>query len=439
MYHRLYRLDIYLWRSQRGHARTHARTEREREMRPRAAAAKLSLFLFLSLLIWSFFAILHCHGQPLPQSEVAALKTIGVKLRKKWNFTVDPCSGNSGWVDPNSDKDVAVNVTCGACDTTSCHITSILLKSQNLNGTLPDEFSKLTYLGVIDLSRNYLNGTIPVAWASLPLTTLSLLGNRISGNIPEELSGVTTLQELVLEDNQMEGPILQSLSNLTNLERLRNNFSSELPKSLSNLTNLTDLIDGNPISGKVPAFIGNWKKLDKLYMQGTSLEGPFPSNFSALEALTELMVSSLIGGDGKFPPLGNMTAMKRLILRNISLSGELPAYITKMTQLKTLDLSFNNLTGKIPDTFSSLKHSLELLFLTNNKLTGEIPGWILNNNKKYDLSYNNFDSSNAPPDCYSNGVNLVSSYSTSSNNKIPTCFRKNYPCSGRAESGYIYS
>ncbi|KAH7651416.1 Non-specific serine/threonine protein kinase protein, partial [Dioscorea alata] len=359
---------------------------------------------------------------------------IGVKLKKQWNFTVDPCSGNFGWVDPNSSKDVAVNVTCGACNTTSCHITSIILKSQNLTGVLPDEFSNLSYLQVIDLSRNYLNGTIPLAWASLPLITLSLLGNRISGNIPKELSGITTLHELVLDDNLIQGSIPQSLHNLTNLKRLDlsgNNFSGELPKSLGNLTNLTDFgIDGNPISGKIPAFIGNWKKLEKLYMVGTSLEGPFPSNFSALEALTELMVSPLMGGDGKFPPLGNMTKMHRLILRNISLSGELPDYIKNMKKLKTLDLSFNNLTGKIPDTFSSL-NSLNYLFLTDNKLTGKIPGWILDGDKKYDLSYNNFDSSNAPSECNTE-VNLLSSYSTSSNIMIPTCFRKSYPCSGQA-------
>ncbi|KAM0938353.1 putative protein kinase RLK-Pelle-DLSV family [Dioscorea sansibarensis] len=411
-------------------------------MRPRAAA-KLTPSLFLCLLIWSFLATLHCHAQqPLAQSEVEALKKIGMRLRKQWNFQVDPCSGTSGWVEPSSNDDVAINVTCGACETTSCHITSILLKSQSLTGSLPDEFSNLTHLQVIDLARNYLNGTIPVSWASLPLIKLTLLGNRISGSIPEELGGITTLQELVLEDNMMQGPIPKSLGNLITLEKLHlssNNFSGELPKSLGNLTNLTDFrIDGNPISGKIPAFIGNWKKLSILTMQGTSLGGPFPSNFSALEGLTQLMVSPLIGGDGKFPPLQRMTYMHTLILRNISLSGELPDYIQSMTKLKTLDLSFNNLTGKIPDTFSSLKNNLKYLFLTNNKLTGEIPGWILNSDKKYDLSYNNFDSSHAQSKCYSTGVNLMSSYSTSRDDAIPTCFRKNYPCSGQAKNSELF-
>ncbi|KAJ0986354.1 hypothetical protein J5N97_004710 [Dioscorea zingiberensis] len=154
----------------------------------------LPRFLFLCLLVWGYFGTLHCQAQPLVLSEVDALKIIGGKLGKQWDFTVDPCSRTSGWVDPNSNKDFAVNVS--ACNDTSCHVISILLKGQSLKGSLPDEFFNLTSLQVM----NYLNGTIPVAWASLTLTNLSLLGNRISGKIPKELGHITTLQELVLQD-----------------------------------------------------------------------------------------------------------------------------------------------------------------------------------------------------------------------------------------------
>ncbi|KAJ0986361.1 hypothetical protein J5N97_004717 [Dioscorea zingiberensis] len=122
------------------------------------------------------------------------MKKIGLKLGKKWDFTVDPCSGTPAWVGTTSDKDVAVNITCGACNTTYCHIIGVVLKGQDLNGSLPAEFSILIFLEVIDLSRNYLNGTIPAAWASLPLTTLALFGNRITGRIPNELGNIITLQ-----------------------------------------------------------------------------------------------------------------------------------------------------------------------------------------------------------------------------------------------------
>ncbi|KAF5201885.1 hypothetical protein FRX31_008528, partial [Thalictrum thalictroides] len=46
------------------------------------------------------------------------------------------------------------------------------LKSFNLQGELPVEFANLTNLRILDLTRNYLNGSIPRAWATLPLVTL---------------------------------------------------------------------------------------------------------------------------------------------------------------------------------------------------------------------------------------------------------------------------
>ncbi|KAK7837908.1 putative lrr receptor-like serine/threonine-protein kinase [Quercus suber] len=40
------------------------------------------------------------------------------------------------------------------------------LKEQSLPGTLPPELVNLPYLEHIDLTRNYLNGTIPPKWGS---------------------------------------------------------------------------------------------------------------------------------------------------------------------------------------------------------------------------------------------------------------------------------
>uniref|UniRef100_A0A6N2KEU8 non-specific serine/threonine protein kinase n=1 Tax=Salix viminalis TaxID=40686 RepID=A0A6N2KEU8_SALVM len=74
------------------------------------------------------------------------------------------------------------------------------------------------------------------------------------------------------------------------------------------------------------------------------------------------------------------------VLRNCSLTGGIPDYIgNNWTALRYLDLSFNNLSGSIPQ---SLKNALRLV-LTNNKLNGSIPPWILKRHK-VDLSYNNF-------------------------------------------------
>ncbi|KAJ0986359.1 hypothetical protein J5N97_004715 [Dioscorea zingiberensis] len=268
----------------------------EEEMKP--SHGVLQWFLFLCFLVWSCSETPLCQAQRLDPHEVEALRKIGSKLGKQWDFTVDPCLGTSGWVDPTTDEDHirAANVTCGNCNALPHFATATSI--------LPQE---------ADLTHNFLGGTIPVAWTSLPLITLSLLGNRISGSIPEELGNITTLNVLVLEDNRFKALFLR-LSWQT--EKLRTAVSSFFIR-----------IDGNPISGKIPSFIVNWLKIQQLEMQGTTLEGPFPPNFSTLKTLSELRVTDWKGGDGKFPPLENMKVLTRLVLRNLSLSGELPEYI----------------------------------------------------------------------------------------------------------------
>ncbi|XP_042424195.1 probable LRR receptor-like serine/threonine-protein kinase At1g53440 isoform X2 [Zingiber officinale] len=417
-------------------------------MRAMAAARlfKLSpqrlLVLSSLLLALGSFLDLRCRAQTqrLVESEVEVLQTIGSKLN--WNFGMDPCRGAPVQQDPDNENYFINSVTCGLCDniTNTCHVTSIQLKEQNLIGELPAEFADLTYLDTLDLTRNYLNGTIPAKWGTLRLTTLSLLGNRISGSIPKELGNITTLRSLILEANSLEGSIPEALGQLRNLTRLclsSNNLTGELPESLGNLLELEDLIDGNPISGRIPSFIGDWTKLVHVDMQGTtSMEGPFPDSFSRLESITELRLTDWKGGDGQFPPLQNMTQMRKLILRNLSISGEIPDYIRRMTNLKVLDLSFNNLTGQIPVSFSALPN-LRYMFLTNNKLSGSIPSWILRSNNNLDLSYNFFNGS-TPAFCQQHKVNLVSSFSSTNENLGPSCLRKNLPCSGKSRNCELF-
>ncbi|CAL9087585.1 unnamed protein product [Musa textilis] len=389
------------------------------------------LVIIISLLIaLSSLRELGCEAQQLDPKEVNALKVIASKLKKEWNFSVDPCSGTEGWIEPSSFSYVVSNLTCTCSPTINvCHVTSIWLKGQNITGVLPDEFANLTSLQVLDLTRNYLNGSIPVAWASLPLTTLSLLGNRISGKIPDEIGNIITLEELTLDCNQLEGLIPASFGNLINLNYLRlsaNNLNGELPDSLGKLTNLKEfIIDGNPISGKIPSFIGNWTNLQRLDMQGTLMEGPFPPTISNLTSIQQLRVSDLRGGLGTFPALQNMNKMVRLVLRNLSISGELPDFIAEMPTIKTLDVSFNNLSGPIPSSYEILTRSINYMYLTSNMLNGTIPDWILGSDKNLDLSYNTFTGSPIPSNCQQGNV-------------VKSCLRQNLPCSEKARNCNLF-
>lgn len=64
--------------------------------------------------------------------------------------------------------------------------------------------------------------------------------------------------------------------------------------------------------------------------------------------------------------------VKMLDLSRNNLSGKIPAAVTNLSALGTLNLSWNHLTGNIPENIGDLK-SLETLDLSRNNLEGPIP------------------------------------------------------------------
>ncbi|KAH0934228.1 hypothetical protein HID58_011345 [Brassica napus] len=397
---------------------------------------------FILFLILSDFA----YSQTLPKQEVGALRAVATALKKSnWKFNVNPCdltSSDGGWRNPNAGKGFEDAVTCN-CSSTVCHLIlssfSLLkscrnrvLKAQDLQGSLPKELAGLPFLQEIDLSRNYLNGSIPPEWGTLPLVNISLLGNRISGPIPKEIGNITTLTSLVLEFNQISGKLPPELGNLQKIERIllsSNYLTGDIPSTFSKLTTLTDFrISDNQFIGVIPDFIENWTELGKLVIQASGLVGTIPSTIGPLGKLTDLRISDLNGPGSPFPPLQNMTSLKTLILRNSNLTGELPAYLGSITTLKLLDLSFNKLSGPIPETYSALSN-VDNIYFTSNMLTGEVPSWMVDKGDKIDLTYNNFSKDPRTAECQKNSVNMFSSTSPLvANNYSNVSCLSNYIC-----------
>ncbi|KAL9438029.1 hypothetical protein AB3S75_023821 [Citrus x aurantiifolia] len=386
--------------------------------------------VFLSLIAAFGLIISLAFGATLPQSEVEALKDIAKTLGKRnWNFSVDPCSGKEGWADQNPVKgfENAVTCNCSFSNGTICHVVSTVLKAQNLPGVLPPEMARLPFLQEIDLTRNYLNGTLPLEWTSLPLVNISLLVNRLTGPIPRAFANISTLTSLAIEYNHFSGVLPPELGNLPRLERIllgSNNFTGELPETFAKLVTLKDFrISDNHFTGKIPNFIQNWTLLEKLVMQASGLVGPIPSGIASLSKLTDLRISDLNGTEAPFPPLDKMKKMKTLILRSCNISGKLPDYLGLMTSLKVLDVSFNKLNGAIPSTFMGLL-DVDYIYLTGNLLTGTIPPWMLQKGDGVDLSYNNFTAGSSETSCQYRSVNLFASSSKGNNSTgIVSCLR----------------
>ncbi|KAI5570910.1 hypothetical protein BDE02_11G059100 [Populus trichocarpa] len=334
----------------------------------------------------------------LPQDEVDALNLITKKMGANgWNFNADSCGEYLPRVRPT---DPERNISCNCSENNTCHIVSLKFKRFSLAGELPPELNQLPYLESIDLSYNYLNGSIPSEWAPLQLKSIALLANRLSGNIPSYLGNLTSLTYLDLELNQFSGMIPHELGKLVNLKTLilsSNKLDGNLPMELSKLRNLTDFrINDNNFNGSIPDFVENWKQLKRLEMVASGLEGPIPSSISALETLTDLRITDITSTDQSFPDLSNITGLTRLLLRGCNISGEIPLYIWEMSKLRILDLSFNKLRGELPNAITT--ETLVFIFLSGNLLTGNIP--MFRKGMTVDLSYNNFsEQSTGQPAC----------------------------------------
>ncbi|KAF8075518.1 hypothetical protein N665_1089s0011 [Sinapis alba] len=356
-----------------------------------------ALLLFFTI-ITSFFSTLTTSTSPaLHPDELKALGEIATTLGiKRLNLSDgDPCLLKTlklGVVSKNSDSKMENIIVCDCSfnNNMTCHIIEITLKSISLSGELPPELAKLQHLQKIAFCRNYLSGSIPMEWASLPnLTFISVCANRLSGPLPPGLQNFKSLTFLGVEANQFSGPIpdeLGNLTSLTGLELASNHFTGTLPSSLARLVNLKKFrISDNNFTGIIPEYIGNWSQLERLDLQACGLKGPFPDAVARLENLTELFISDMTGINS-FPNIFSH-GIKNLVFRNVSMSGQIPSYIWSKQNLRTVDLSFNKLTGEV----LGINSAPPLTYLTGNMLSGEIKsGVYLNSKSNIDLSYNNF-------------------------------------------------
>ncbi|TXG47733.1 hypothetical protein EZV62_027027 [Acer yangbiense] len=280
---------------------------------------------------------------PDPDALRQIATTLGATLV---DSTDDPCQSGKLSISTANSSTIVNSIACNHTDGTFSHVTSLKLKSMSLQGRLPPELVKLTFLEEIDLYQNYLSGELPKEWASMQhLNFISVTATGISGEISKEWGNFANLTYLSLEANQLSGSIPEELGNLVSLTDLAlssNQFVGSLPKTLANLTNLIDFrISDNNFSGTVPEFIGRWNKLQRLEMYSSGLEGPISSTIFALGNLTDLRITDMIGPKFDFPKRIISKEMKYLVLRNLNMSGSIPTDIWEMDKLQTLNGLFS--------------------------------------------------------------------------------------------------
>ena len=277
----------------------------------------------------------------------------------------------------------------------------LVLRENDLTGSIPPELGQLTKLAVLDLADNGLTGSIPAELGQLTgLQELNLSQNRLQDSIPAELGQLTGLRDLHLQVNWLTGPMPPELGRLAQLERLNlsiNLLTGPIPPELGRLSQLERLdLSTNELTGSIPPELGQLSHLKQLDLGTNELTGSIPPELGRLTQLERLnlganeLTGSIspelgqladlkhlhLGGnhlEGTVPvELGQLTHLQELRLRNNRLTGPIPPELVQLSALTYLDLGANRLTGPIPPALDRLP-ALEYMGLANNQLMGPVP------------------------------------------------------------------
>lgn len=261
-------------------------------------------------------------------------------------------------------------------------LKSLKLTNSRLLGPFPDELGNLTKLRTLDMGSNEIQGMIPSTLNRMcSLQNIYLDGVNISGDIAHLMERIpkcslNSLQELLLDRTNITGTIIESVSNFTALSILdmsNNHLSGSVPVGIGTLQNLTLLrIRDNGFSGVISEehFSGltNLKHIDLTHthlqvMVGSDWEPPFDLHTAALS-------SCYLGQIHNW--LRWQKSISYLNISDTGLIGTIPDWFwTTFSNATSLDLSYNQIAGKLPLNLEFM--SSTVLLLQSNNLTGSVP------------------------------------------------------------------
>jgi len=146
-------------------------------------------------------------------------------------------------------------------------LVNIHLNHNQMKGPLPEGLSSLKHVRLIKLGGNKFTGTIPAGWfdESKPLVLLDLGGiEGITGTLPTEVGSVgATLEDLRLEGNLLSGALPAEMGKLSQLR--------------------TCFLNGNKFTGTIPSELSGMIQVENIRFHGNQLTGSMPSSICAIE------------------------------------------------------------------------------------------------------------------------------------------------------------
>ncbi|MDH6312701.1 hypothetical protein M2137_001476 [Parabacteroides sp. PFB2-10] len=170
-------------------------------------------------------------------------------------------------------------------------VITICLPNNNLIGSLPESFSKLSKLKRIELNNNKLSGRFFDTLIKMTdIEWVVVSHNNFTGSIPAEINQLTRLLVLAAWHNSFTGHLPDEITELKNLDTLqlgnhdengdypKNKLEGEIPKNIGALKKLSTLdLANNNFTGTLPISLSQMDGLYNIYLQGNRLSGNISS------------------------------------------------------------------------------------------------------------------------------------------------------------------
>ncbi|KAL0286382.1 UNVERIFIED_CONTAM: Receptor-like kinase TMK4 [Sesamum angustifolium] len=206
------------------------------------------------------------------------------------------------------------------------------------------------------------------------VTSINLASESVSGTLPSELNELSSLKSLSLQRNQLSGALPALPSSVEGVNLDENSFNSVPSGFLTGLTSLQSFSINNNTDlppWEIPEGLKDSNALISFNASMANIVGEIPDIFDSMVNFQTLRLS-YNNMTGWLPVSFSKSSIENLWINNqaIGFSGTLDV-LGMMTQLKSVWLHSNKFTGPIPDLSACTE--LSQLELRNNFLTGVIP------------------------------------------------------------------
>ncbi|XP_029125612.1 receptor-like protein EIX1 [Cajanus cajan] len=295
-----------------------------------------------------------------------------------------------------------------------CTLQELHLYNNNLSGGISSFIHNISWCNrhkfqSLNLSHDLAIGMLPNHSILSSLRALDLSRNQLTGEIPKSIGLLHDLDYLYLNGNNLEGDITET--HFTNLSKLRvldlsdNSFSLKVGTTWVPPFQLFRLgLASCKLGPTFPRWLQTQSQIEFLDISDAGIDDFVPEWFwNNLRSLCQMNMSCN-NLKGTIPDLPIMFAggnRNMLIRSSNKLEGGIPTFLKQAdsldlskdkitdlktflcgknitTEMRTLDLSKNQIMGQLPDCWEHLT-SLRYLDLSNNKLSGNIfhNPWVL--------------------------------------------------------------